>query len=253
MERETMKNTKLLLMLLALLLPLLVTGCASKNTGQDSMAGDDMNMKMHHQHMLMNHGLSMVTEGSNEIMLAYMDMAPKVDAIAHEHGHNMLNNGKKVINYALSGPEMMKMMKGEHAQTAHMKYTHEIGESMLVVVDLLEKMAKSGSMPADMMAMHHQHMLINHAMDMAAQGANMVMLGKMGMVGGDIDTYSVDHGNMMLNNAQSQLTEVMSGAAMMDMHAKGKTPGGHADMMSTHKLGEAAMKVVHLLNNMPAM
>jgi len=58
---------------------------------------------------------------------------------------------------------------------------------------------------------------------------------------------------MMLNNAKSLLTEVMSGDAMMDMHAKGKTPEGHADMTATHKLGEAAVKVVHLLAKMPAM
>jgi len=246
-----MKNTKSLLMLLALLLPLLVAGCAGMKATM-GMDDNDKMMKTHHLHMLMNHGLSMVTEGSNDIMMAYMDMAPKIDAIAHEHGHNMMNNGKKVINYALSGDQMESLMMGGDAKAHYMMYTHELGESMLVVIDLLEKMAKAGSMPDDMMAMHHQHMLINHAMDMAAQGANMVMLGEMDMAGG-IDTYSVDHGKMMLNNAQSLLTEVMSGDAMMEMHAKGKTPEGHADMTSTHKLGEAAVKVVHLLANMPAM
>jgi hypothetical protein len=246
-----MKNIKSLLMLMALLLPLLVVGCAGKTVSQD-MGGGGNDMGMHHLHMMMNHGLSMVTEGSNDIMIAYMEMAPKIDTIAHEHGHHMMNMGKSVINRSLSGPEMMSMMKGEHANTAHMKYTHELGESMLVVVDLIEKMAKAGAMKADMMVMHHQHMMINHAMDMAAQGANMVMLGKMGMAG-DVDTFSIEHGDMMLSNARSLLTEVMSGDAMIDMHEKGKTPQGHGDMMTTHKLGEAAIKVVHLLANMPVM
>jgi hypothetical protein len=113
-------------------------------------------------------------------------------------------------------------------------------------------MAKTGSVPEDMMAMHHQHLLINHAMSMAAEGANMVMLGTMGMAGG-VDAYSTEHGEMMLNDAQSLLTEVMGGEAMMDMHAKGKTPESQSDMASTHQLGEAAVKVVHLLENMPAM
>jgi hypothetical protein len=223
-----MKNYKSLLMLLAILLPLMVMGCAGKTVSQDVSSGPDANMQMHHLHTMMNHGLSMVTEGSNTIMIAYMDMAPKIDPIAHEHGHHMMNMGKGVINRSLSGPEMMKMMKGEHANTAHMKYTHELGESMLVVVDLLDKMAQSGSIPTDMMGMHHQHLLINHAMDMAAQGSSLVMLGKMGMAG-DVDTFSVEHGMMMLSNAMSMLTEVMSGDAMMDMHAKGKTPAGHGD------------------------
>ena len=257
-----MKNAKSLLILLALMLSLLLAGCAGKTASQDmggagktashDMGGVDENMKMHHLHSLMNHGLSMVTEGSNTVMVSYMKMAPKIDAIAHEHGHYMMNMGKAVINRSLSGPEMMSMMKGESAQTGHMKHTHELGEAMLVVVDLLEKMAKTGSVPGSMMAMHHQHLLINHAMAMAAEGSNMVMLGEMGMAG-DVDTYSIEHGRMMLNNAQSLLTEVMSGDAMMDMHAKGKTPEGHGDMMATHNLGEAAVKVVHLLSNMPAM
>ncbi len=247
-----MKNKQLLLILTAMLLPLLLTGCAGKKMFTGWHGGNDDAMKMHHLHTLMNHGLSMATEGSNNIMISYMKMAPKIDPIAHEHGHYMLDMGKAVINRALNGPEMMGMMKGKSAKSGHMNHTHELGEAMMVVVDLHEKMAKTGSVPKGMMDMHHQHLLINHAMGMAAQGSNMVMLGKMGMAG-DVDTYSVDHGQIMLNNAQSLLTEVLSGSAMMDMHAKGKTPGGDAEMASTHQLGEAALKVVHLLNNMPAM
>jgi hypothetical protein len=247
-----MKNKPVLLILMAVLLPLLVAGCAGKNISSMMGSGNDENMEMHHLHTMMNHGLTMVTEGSNTIMISYMGMAPKVDAIAHEHGHYMMNMGKGVINHSLSGPEMTRMMTGEHANTEHMKFTHKLGESMLVVVDLLEKMAKTGSVPEGMMDMHHQHLLINHAMSMAAQGANMVMLGNMDMAG-DVDTYSTEHGKMMLANAQALLTEVMSGDAMMDMHAKGKTPEGHGDMMATHALGEAAVKVVDLLANMPKM
>ncbi len=257
-----MKNAKSLLILLAFLLPLLVAGCAGKTASQDmggagktasyDTGGVDESMKMHHLHALMNHGLTMVTEGSSTVMISYMKMAPKIDAIAHEHGHYMMNMGKAVINRSLNGPEMMGMMKGASAKTGHMNHTHELGEAMLVVVDLLEKMAKTGSVPGSMMDMHHQHLLINHAMSMAAEGSNMIMLGKMGMAG-EVDTYSIEHGQMMLNNAQSLLTEVMSGDVMMEMHAKGKTPESQSDMMATHKLGEAAIKVVHLLANMPAM
>jgi hypothetical protein len=250
--RDIMKNARMFLVMLAMLLPILVAGCAGK-AGSWSMGGGGHDHKMHHFHMMMNHGLSMVTEGSNDIMLAYMEMAPKVDAIAHEHGHHMMNTGKDVINRALSGPEMMQMMKGAHGMSDLMNYTHELGESMLVVVNILEKMAKTGGpISEDMMTMHHQHVLINHAMDMAAQGANIVMIGQAGKAG-DFDTFTVAHGKKMVSNAQSMLTEVLGGTAMMDMHKMGKTPEGHADMMATHKLGEAALKVVHLLNNMPAM
>ncbi|MGO9612546.1 MAG: hypothetical protein ACLPX5_05890, partial [Dissulfurispiraceae bacterium] len=36
-------------------------------------------MGMHHMHMLMGHGITMVVEGSNMAMLAQMKMAPGVD------------------------------------------------------------------------------------------------------------------------------------------------------------------------------
>lgn len=251
-----MNNKQRLLILMALLIPMLVTGCAGNRNWHGAkridMSKGNGDMKMHHLHIMKDHGLSMVAQGANTVMISYMKMAPKIDAIGHEHGHHMMNMGKALINQSMSGPEMMDMMKGADANTPHMNYSHELGESMLVVVDILEKMIKIGSVPSDMMEMHHQHLLINHAMDMAAQGSNMIMLGQMGMAG-NVDSSSMEHGRMMLNNANSLLTEVMSGDAMMDMHAKGKTPEGQSDMMATHKLGEAAVKVVHLLSNMPAM
>ena len=145
------KNKHMFLILMAMLLPLLMVGCAGKSISQVMGGGGDDNMKMHHIHITMNHGLSMVTEGSSSIMLAYMKMSPKIDSIAHEHGHYMMNMGKAVINRALNGPEMMGMMKGDSAKAGHMNHTHELGESMLIVVDLLEKMAKTGSVSGDMM------------------------------------------------------------------------------------------------------
>jgi len=89
--------------------------------------------------------------------------------------------------------------------------------------------------------------MINHALEMATQGANMVMLGQMKM--SNVDKYSIEHGKMMLANARSLLKEVMEGKAMMDMHAKGVT-GGNAMMADTHKIGAAAGKVIDLLDKM---
>lgn len=43
------------------------------------------------------------------------------------------------------------------------------------------------------MTMHHMHMMINHAVEMAAEGSSMLMLGQMDMAKG-IDEISVKHG-----------------------------------------------------------
>ena len=210
--------------------------------------GGDASMGMHHMHMLMNHGLEMVAEGSNLVMLAKMNMTAALDPMTLEHGQNMIKDGKEVIEHVLKGPEMQAMHKGGHGDDPLMKYTHELGNAELAVVDLLENMNMEGPMSDDMMTMHHMHIMINHALEMAAQGSNMVMLGQMGM-SKDIDKYSVEHGKMMLSNASSLLKEVMEGKAMTGMHEKGVT-GGNAMMADTHKIGDAAKKVIDLLDKM---
>jgi hypothetical protein len=194
--------------------------------------GGDASMDMHHLHMLMNHGLEMVAEGSNMVMLAEMKMASTIDPMTLEHGRHMIKSGKEVIEHALKGPEMQAMHTAGHGDDPLMKYTHELGNAMMDVVTMLEKMSMEGPMSPDMMTMHHMHIMINHALEMAAQGSNMVMMGQMGM-SKDIDKYSNEHGKMMLSDARAVLTEVMTGKAMTGMHA-GKIARPRLSMSGGH-------------------
>ena len=241
-----MKNKKRLLgavMAVAFMLSMGLFGTAYAKHGGDAA------MDMHHLHMLMNHGLEMVAQGSNLVMLANMKMTPAVDSMTLEHGRQMMKEGKEVIDRALKGPEMQAMHKAGHGDDPMMKYTHELGNAIMTVADLLDKMNMEGPMTDDMMAMHHMHIMINHALEMAAQGSNMVMLGQMGM-SKDIDKYTTDHGKMMLSDASALLTEVMTGKTMTGMHEKGVTTGGSPMMSDTHKIGDAAKNVIDLLNKM---
>jgi hypothetical protein len=212
--------------------------------------GGGAQMEMHHFHMLMDHGLKMVVEGSNMVMLAGMKMAAGVDKETLEHGQHMMKAGKDLITRALNGPEMTAMMK-KHAKDSLMDYTHELGEAMLKLTDILEKMPMEDMSSPDMMAMHHMHMMINHAVQMAADGADMIMLGQMGMAA-DIDKLTMDHGKTMMSDARSMVSEMMEGKEMKEMHAKGMTPEKSPMMGMSHKQTEAAMKVIDLLSKMPA-
>jgi hypothetical protein len=245
-----MKNLRIMLYPAFALAFLLFTGsfCGARAEEMKHEHGSDASMQMHHLHILMNHGLEMVVEGSNMVMLADMKMAPSMDPMTAEHGRAMMKSGKEVIEHALKGPEMQALHKAGHGDAPLMKFTHELGNAELSVVNQLEKMSMEGPLSADMMAMHHMHIMINHALEMAAQGSNMVMLGQMGMAG-NIDKYSIDHGKMMLSDAKSMINEVMGGKAMMEMHQKGVT-GGNATMAETHKIGDAAKKVIDLLDEM---
>ena len=133
-----------------------------------------------------------------------------------------------------------------------MKYTHELGEAMVKYTNMADKMAAAGMIKPDMMTMHHQHIMINHALGMAAEGSSMVMLGQMGMAG-NIDTFSVEHGRMMMNDARLLLSEAMEGKEMRDMHKRGVSPEKDPMMKETHALAETAMKIMDLLSKMPVM
>jgi hypothetical protein len=214
------------------------------------MHGGKASMEMHHLHMLMDHGISMVVEGSNMAMLAEMKMAPGVDQKTLQHGQHMIKEGKDLITRCLNGPEMMAMMK-MHAKDPLMDYTHQLGEAMLKVTDILEKMPMEDMSSPDMMEMHHMHMMVNHALQMAADGANLIMLGQMSMAG-DVDKLSIEHGKAMMNDGKSMVTDMMESKEMKEMHAKGMTPEESPMMGMSHKQAEAVMKVIDLLSKMPA-
>jgi hypothetical protein len=102
------------------------------------------------------------------------------------------------------------------------------------------------------MAIHHQHIMLNHALIMALEGANSYMLGQMGMAKG-VDEVSVEHGRMMIKNARTLFNDIMSGSTMMNMHMEDTTPENNELMKFTHLLAEAQLQVLTLLDQMPGV
>lgn len=220
------------------------------DSGTAMKHGEGHGMTMHHQHQTMNHALGMVLDGSNLVMLGQMGMTPEIDSFTVNHGNMMMNNGSDLWNQMMSGDVMMKMHKaGTTPQDdPSMKYTHKLGEAQLKVITLLKKHAE---MKQHTMTMHHQHMLMNHALNMALEGSDLAMTGEMGMAPG-VDEVSVAHGKKMRKAAWDMLNEVLSGDAMMKMHEKGMKPTSHKGMEFTHELGSAIMQVMTLLDKMPS-
>ena len=213
----------------------------------DMEAGHDMSS--HHQHMMLNHALGMTLEGYNMGMIGNMDMAMGVDQSAVDHGNMMIKNGKALFTETMSGKTMMGM---HHAGKDPMKdpamaYTHKLAEKQLKVIDLLGKMPKVEA--GQGMAIHHQHIMLNHALKMALEGSNSIMLGDMGMAKG-VDDISIEHGKMMLKNARALFNEVMSGKNMINLHMSGTSPESNETMAYTHELAEAQLQVITLLDEM---
>ena len=209
-------------------------------------------MHLHHMHTMMNHGLIMALQGSNLVMLSEMKMAPGVDEITLSHGKKMIADGKAMLKEMLSGEHMTAMHKGGQADSPLMTYTHDLGNASLTVIAGLEEMQTGDMASPETMKMHHMHIALNHALEMTAEGSNLVMMGQMKMAGG-VDKHTVDHGKQMIADGLKLWNEVMGGSAMAEMHAGGTTPEASVMMRTTHKLAGDQKKVLDLLANMPAL
>jgi hypothetical protein len=225
---QTMK-VLIRMLFLGLVFTMAVFLSANRSFAMDMEAGHDMSS--HHQHLMLNHALGMTLEGYNMVMLGNMDMAMGIDESAVDHGNMMIKNGKALW-------------------TETMSFTHKLGEKQLIVIDLLGKMPKVEA--GQGMAVHHQHIMLNHALKMALEGSNSFMLGDMGMAKG-VDSISIEHGKMMLKNARALFNDIMSGKTMMNMHMDGSTPESDELMKYTHKLAEAQLQVLTLLDDMPGV
>ncbi|WP_020493952.1 hypothetical protein [Verrucomicrobium sp. 3C] len=97
------------------------------------------------------------------------------------------------------------------------------------------------------MQLHHMHAVINHAVEMAAEGSNLVMLGEMQMAPGT-DDLAAEHGKGAIREAKALVKRVMESKAMAELHKQGQ--GESREMAYTHKLAEAANAYIDLLAEM---
>ena len=244
-----MNITKMATMKVFMPLVLVLVITASPAVGMKEMAEEGHAMSMHHQHQMLNHALAMALQGSNLVMIGQMKMVPGVDDLAVRHGTMMMKEARAMWNETMSGSMMTKMHGAgtTPADNPVMEYTHKLAEAQVKVMDLLEKHAATQD---HTMTVHHQHLLLNHALEMAIDASDMSMTGAMGMAPG-IDEESVGHGKKMMGHARSLWNDVMSGDDMKKAHGEGMTPEKDAGMAFTHELAEAQLKVMDLLENMP--
>jgi hypothetical protein len=244
-----MRTTKFVVFIVSM--ALLLAGPANVGMAMKHGQGVGHGMSMHHQHQMLNHSLGMALQGSNLVMLGQMEMVPGLDKLTVDHGKKMLKNASTMMNDTMSGDTMMKMHAAgtSPADDPMMKYTHQLGEAMMKIMGMLDKHA---DMKGHSMEVHHQHMILNHALKMAIEGSDMIMTGQMGMAPG-VDDHSVTHGKNMMKEARALWNEVMSGDYMMKMHGKGMSPDKHKGMAFTHELAESQIKVMDLLEKMPSV
>jgi hypothetical protein len=169
------------------------------------------------------------------------------DAPMHlHHMHTMMNHG---LIMALQGSNLVMLSEMKMAPGVD-EITLSHGKKMITDGKAMLKEMLGGE---HMTAMHKGgQATLNHALEMAAEGSNLVMMGQMKMAKG-VDKHTVDHGKQMIADGFKLWNEVMGGSAMADMHKAGTTPEGSVMMWATHKLAGDQKKVLDLLANMQAL
>jgi hypothetical protein len=224
----------------------------SANTGLAKDTEVSHDMSSHHQHIALNHALGMTLDGYNLVILGNMKMARGIDETVLNHGNMMIKSGTAMWNEIMSGTAMQGMHHGgkDPVKDPAMVYTHKLGEKQMLVIALLGKM--SGVEMEHGMDVLHQTIILNHALKMALEGANSVMLGEMGMARG-VDEIAVEHGRTMLKNAGGLFHETMSALNMMNIHMSGTTPESDELLEYAHRLAEAEFQVLAILEGMPGI
>jgi len=145
--------------------------------------------KLHHLHMLINHALQMASQGAD------------MNLQGAEHGPAILAKSIELLNRAMSGPEMARMHKFGNANKPLMKMTHELADKTTTLIEAMKKLSTK-SKPKNQIRM------LNHAVEVAAAGSSLIMLGQQGMAG-DIDSVMVNHGQAMLGEASGILHDTI--------------------------------------------
>jgi len=199
-------------------------------------------MAMHHMHIVMNHGMAMVAEGTNMVMTAQMSMNSETDAVDFRYGEKLIDNGKSSIQKMLSSQTMKKLHLSEHEHDALMLYTHKLGDAMQTVIQLSEAMAKATNRGKDdMMILSRIRLMLNRALKLSVEGSNMVMFGQMDMVRGT-DRPAIKHGRGMMSLAHALWRDAVHVQAMKTLHVRG--------VENTQRYASAVKKVMDMLDEM---
>ena len=95
-------------------------------------------MALHYIHMMLGHAGEIAGQGTSLVMSAAMDMAESVDNAARSHGRAMIDRARSLHEAALKGEVMQQLHAG--AVPEGMKATHELGDAVGAVIDLLARM-----------------------------------------------------------------------------------------------------------------
>ncbi len=214
-------------------------------------SGNASEMEMHHLHILLNQGISMAAEGSNLAMLAGMQTTPDLDRPTLRHGQMMIANGRNLLLRTLKGPKMAALSADGRVPAALVRYSRDLGEAMLLYIHRLEPLDIDRMSSRRNITLQRINIVLNHALKMASDGANLNMIARMGMAG-DVDRITLEEGGRMIQHARSLYREAMEGEAMKRLRGMEGKAEPSSMLSLTLELAESVSGMIELLAGMPA-
>jgi hypothetical protein len=111
-------------------------------TASAAQADDVKEKALHDLHMIMrfmDHGIRVALEGADFQMLGEMGQSVKMDRDSIVHGTIMVKDGKAMIREMLEGRAMRELYKEGNFDKKLMDELHKLGEKMLEVIELVER------------------------------------------------------------------------------------------------------------------
>jgi hypothetical protein len=192
----------------------------------DLRAEYDKNKDYHSSHMLINHGLNMIADGSSIIISTDMDIKTNITQEPVDYGNEMIALGKSFVQRALKGPHMVeKHVKKKGDASDMMLATHKLGNLILQIEyspGILEPDLLENSETA------HNLLIIQleayNALMMSSQGSNMIMTGQADWSEKYLDRFFFDQGRNMMDKAREVIFDLLNGEVMKNLAKKELLP-----------------------------
>ena len=199
-----MRRVNLLNLFLALFLAVLLASSPTANA--QIRTTEDDSIKIHRLHVLMNQGLIMFLDSIDLKLVTSMKMSTSFDLKSEEYASQGMKKGRKAIELALRGEQNAILVEQGFGDHPLMKTARELGETMLDLLTVLEKM-EMGQMSSETMEIHHMHLLLNRGLEDVVQGSNMIMVTLLASIP-QIDQYLENQGWIMVKEGTTLIADI---------------------------------------------
>ena len=241
-----MKRRNMIIYICALTAVFLI-GASSTALPQLRQADDD-SLKIHRLHLLMNQGLIMFLDGIDLRMVANMNMSTAFDAESEKYASLSMEKGRKTIELALRGEQNEILVEQGFGDHPLMKTAQELGNTMLDLLALLEKM-KIDQMTGETMEIHHMHLLLNRGLENVAQGSNMIMVTLLSSIP-QIDEYLENQGWIMVKEGTTLIADVTQSEPYKRLQKKESSSTEDSLFAQTRQCADLSLKIADILSRM---